>query len=1232
MPTFSISGVLVARDGTDTNIAANPVTLDVVVPEGQTTFTYSILETFPDDLPEVDISTNDVAVGLSGAGVPAGIDITADDGATFLGTVTTTAGDFVALAIEVPRPGGGFFDAIFPIGGTVPAIPANLAEFNALEGTVTGFATATGAFAPGATIDFGTLANTVFDASPNVVQGTDGDDVLEGTAGNDLITTGDNPVEDVVVGSAGSDTIDFTGITGDPGGSVVVDYRSLGTTIDVQVDGAANTGSVVKTGLGTDTLVNVELPLFAGWTTGGLQILGTSGNDRFDVTPEGEQWMSIRPGDGVDTIIASADAAVRVNSGDPIGQLRLDFRDGNGANVNFATRTIANDGFGNAETIGGTGPIWEMMGSAGDDVFVGSDNADSYRYFGGNNTLEGGLGFDRLRYDSLVQSVNIDATAGVATGTHSNGTTFTDTISGFERLRGSNGNDTITGEAGVDNRLEGRNGADTLDGAGGNDTLDGGSGSDWFTIRTGATTIVDFELGTDVIDVQIAGLSVEARNTALRNAAEDNANGGAVADFGNGNTLHFANLSAAEVATLAEPEGPGGGTLVQGSGGDDNLFGTAGDDTILALGGNDFIDAGDGDDVINPGDNLGDSSGGDDFIIPGLGNDTVDFTDQLVGFVSVNYGFLDASGQSITVDIDGGANTGTVGYSGGDMDTFVNVNNPLASGFSTGGLAIRGTAGDDTFNLAPEGEQWMSVRPGDGVDTLNINGTGLVRVDFRVVNEGIDVNLATGVIANDGFGNVDTITGTGSVWEVQGSRLGDRFTGSSSDESYRALGGGNTLDGGAGFDRARYDRSDFTSVQINASTGVVTGTLFDGQSFTDTITGFEYLRGSNGDDTITGEAGVDNRYSGAGGSDTFVHLGGNDRIDDFEIGADVLDLRALNVTEAEIAAALAGAVDTPGGALVSFAGGSSVLLDGLSAAAVATIQPLVSVPGETISSGGTSDALAGGEGDDTITAGAGSDTIDGGEGDDEINTGQGFDLVNAGGGNDLVLGLNGFDTLNGDSGNDTLEGNSGSDELNGGDGDDELQGGQGADLMRGDGGADLLVGREGFDTLEGGTGNDTLQGNFGRDLLRGGDGDDRLEGGVQADTLEGGAGTDLLLGASGADLLNGGEGDDRLEGNAGNDTLDGGAGNDVLRGGQGADTFVFRLGSGNDRVVDFGTVDAVEIEAALLGGGTPDVEDLRDISTLDADGFLLLDFGNGDTLTFTGITNTGAILGDVSFI
>jgi Ca2+-binding RTX toxin-like protein len=340
---------------------------------------------------------------------------------------------------------------------------------------------------------------------------------------------------------------------------------------------------------------------------------------------------------------------------------------------------------------------------------------------------------------------------------------------------------------------------------------------------------------------------------------------------------------------------------------------------------------------------------------------------------------------------------------------------------------------------------------------------------------------------------------------------------------------------------------------------------------------------------------------------------------------------------------------------------------------------------ETIDGTGGSDLLVGTDGPDTINGGNGNDTINAGDGDDVIIAGIGFDVVNGEGGDDFVRGLNGFDTLSGGAGNDTLQGNagrdlllggdgddlllggvqadsleggagndslvgaSGADTLDGGAGDDTLQGNSGFDVLRGGDGADVLdggvandsleggagndslVGANGADTLDGGTGDDTLEGNSGFDLLRGGDGADLLDGGLANDTLEGGAGDDTLEGANGSDLLLGGDGADRLEGNAGADTLDGGAGDDVLRGGLGPDTFVFRAGYGNDRIADLGNVDTVQIEAGLVGPD-PVPDDLRALSSLNADGFLVLDFGGGDTLTFTGITNTGAILDDVSFI
>ncbi|WP_227446631.1 calcium-binding protein [Cognatishimia sp. F0-27] len=277
------------------------------------------------------------------------------------------------------------------------------------------------------------------------------------------------------------------------------------------------------------------------------------------------------------------------------------------------------------------------------------------------------------------------------------------------------------------------------------------------------------------------------------------------------------------------------------------------------------------------------------------------------------------------------------------------------------------------------------------------------------------------------------------------------------------------------------------------------------------------------------------------------------------------------------------------------------------------------------------DSITGGTGNDTLSGGSGGDTLDGGLGDDSLSGGIGFDDLRGGAGNDTLIGQNGFDSLSGDAGDDSLVGNFGNDTASGGAGDDTLEGGLGFDSLMGDAGDDSLQARDGFDTLEGGAGNDTLEGNNGNDSLDGGAGDDVLQGGLGADVLIGGAGDDRLSGANGFDTLEGGDGNDTVLGNAGNDRVDGGTGDDTLQGGLGADTFVFAAGA--DVIADFqNNIDAIEIAASLLSEAMPVPDDLRSYSRLDDAGNLMLDFGGGTTLTFVGVTNTSAILDDVTFV
>lgn len=132
-----------------------------------------------------------------------------------------------------------------------------------------------------------------------------------------------------------------------------------------------------------------------------------------------------------------------------------------------------------------------------------------------------------------------------------------------------------------------------------------------------------------------------------------------------------------------------------------------------------------------------------------------------------------------------------------------------------------------------------------------------------------------------------------------------------------------------------------------------------------------------------------------------------------------------------------------------------------------------------------------------------------------------------------------------------------------------VQAGEGDDLVKLNGVSGLANGEED---------NDTLIGNHGRDTLLGGEGDDLLRG-------EGGS--DIMMGGEGDDVAYGGADNDRIFGGAGEDTIIGGNEDDVLSGDDRAnadvaDVFVFDNEDGNDRILDFDSLDSIE----LIGDGS----------------------------------------------
>ncbi|SER10316.1 calcium-binding protein, partial [Thalassovita taeanensis] len=425
------------------------------------------------------------------------------------------------------------------------------------------------------------------------------------------------------------------------------------------------------------------------------------------------------------------------------------------------------------------------------------------------------------------------------------------------------------------------------------------------------------------------------------------------------------------------------------------------DMTITGTPFNDQLIGGAGNDTINPGANYG-----NDQLYGTAGNDAYDFINaDDSSYYEINYAMLSAG---ITVNIDGAAETGSVSGADG-TDTFLNLGNALTAG--DGGFSVIGTTHDDVFNVTAAPGTWIVYGGGAGNDTFNLTVDESTRLFYNWDGEdgpdqGLVMNLATGVVSNDGLGysdQVNVLGGAGRL-EIRATDFNDSIIGSDRRESFILEQGNDTLDGGGGVDRVRYDRSGVDAVVVDLAAGTATGT-WDGNGFTHLLSNIEYVRGSyfddallgsDGEDTLEGRVGNDT-LSGRDGDDRLYGEGGNDNLSG-GLGQDRLYGGDGNDT-------------------------------------------LIGNEGDDVLIGGESEADL----RDVIYGGDGNDSIDGGYGNDELRGDNGDDTVSGGFGTDTVIGADGNDVLTGEAWSDMLYGGAGNDFLNGGFGYDRMNGGTGAD-------------------------------------------------------------------------------------------------------------------------------------------------------------------------------------------
>ncbi len=276
------------------------------------------------------------------------------------------------------------------------------------------------------------------DDRDNSLFGGRGSDRLFGGAGNDHIETGQG--NGLAFGGADSDSL-FAG-----NGNV----RLFGDEGDDQIFGG--TGTAVLFGGAGDDLID-----------GGADFVGSVSYARDPVGTPGTTNVVVNL--GATPILGVAPGQVRDGFGDTDSLFNIDF----------------------------------VTGSNGDDLMVAGAGVSSFQGLGGNDSLDGGDGFDFLLFFDSPDGVTVDLSAqGVAQVISAS--QGIDTFVGFEGAAGSNFSDTLIGGAG-DNVIEGLGGDDSLVGGSGFDTLEYVNSRDGVTLdfsAQGTPQAVSSESGTDV--------------------------------------------------------------------------------------------------------------------------------------------------------------------------------------------------------------------------------------------------------------------------------------------------------------------------------------------------------------------------------------------------------------------------------------------------------------------------------------------------------------------------------------------------------------------------------------------------------------------------------------------------------------------------------------------------------------------------------------------------------------
>ncbi|MEH2565235.1 VCBS domain-containing protein [Bradyrhizobium sp. AZCC 2289] len=566
------------------------------------------------------------------------------------------------------------------------------------------------------------LALTVTGIPGNTFAGDSGDNVLNGTPGNDRFQ-----------GFAGNDTIN---------GGLGFD-RAFYTDATAGIAFSLASGTVTGAGVGTDTLTGVEGIIGTNFADT-YNATGFTGSTGVPGTPVGFNEFEGMGGDDVITGLINSQGAALT---------RVSYLDATaGVTVNLTTRTADGDASVGHDTF--TNYIANVLGSNFADTLTGSNNpsgtVEVFDGRGGNDIINGGGGFDRSDYiNDLTETtgITVNLAAGTVTGSSVAGN---DTLISVEAVRGTAFADTYNavGFSGSSTNAGSLGTFNEFTGGGGNDIITGNGNTRLSYNNATAGVIVDLAAGTADGDASVGHDTFTGVNAIQASMFNDTL-------LGDANNDTFAGLA--------------GNDYIDGRGGFDtatyyNIYFVTGGVSIDMASGTVTGDASTSTDTLRSIEGVQGTTFADAYVATNFG--ATGFLNPAVNDVGNNGTFNQFEGMGGNDTITGNGNTRVI-YANAQGPVTVNLALGTATGDAsvgtdtiTGGVnSITGSAFGDT--LTGDGNSNTFVG-GGGNDTIDGGGAGDIAIYSGVSSAyTISVNspgIGQTTVADSGAGRDGTDT------------------------------------------------------------------------------------------------------------------------------------------------------------------------------------------------------------------------------------------------------------------------------------------------------------------------------------------------------------------------------------------------------------------------------------------------------------------------------------------